>query len=73
MACWLKPDGRILCAAFNGYEPGDQYVDDGLHYDLHHDGFLYTENEGDTWQLAEGFVLPDLTEATARRLADGIP
>lgn len=73
MACWLKPDGRILCAAVNDYEQGDKYVDDKLHYDLSVGGVLFTENEGDNWQLAKGFTLPDLTEATARRLADDSP
>jgi hypothetical protein len=34
MAVRIRRDGRILCAAMHGSEPGDTYLDDGLHYKL---------------------------------------
>lgn len=32
MALRIRKDGRILCAAIHPAEPGDTYIDDGLHY-----------------------------------------
>lgn len=34
MAVRVRADGRVLCAAMHGPEPGDAYVSDGLHYRL---------------------------------------
>lgn len=34
MALRIRTDGRILCAAMHPAEPGDTYVDDGLHYQM---------------------------------------
>lgn len=34
MALRIRKDGRILCAAIHGEEPGDTYIDDGLHYQM---------------------------------------
>ena len=34
MALRIRPNGRILCAAMFPAEPGDIYIDDGLHYHL---------------------------------------
>lgn len=34
MAVRIRKDGRILCAARHPAEPGDAYIDDGLHYEL---------------------------------------
>lgn len=56
MAVWIKPDGRILCAAFNGPERGDLYIDDAEHGRLSEAGLLTTSDEGDTWTLAPGAV-----------------
>lgn len=32
MALRIRKDGRILCAAMHPEEPGDTYINDGLHY-----------------------------------------
>ena len=32
MALRIRKDGRVLCAAMHAEEPGDTYLDDGLHY-----------------------------------------
>ena len=32
MALRIRSDGRVLCAAMHGEEPGDTYLDDGVHY-----------------------------------------
>jgi len=34
MALRIRKDGRILCAAIHSEEPGDTYINDGLHYIL---------------------------------------
>ena len=34
MAIRIRNDGRVLCAALHGQEPGDLYLDDGIHYRL---------------------------------------
>lgn len=34
MAIRIRKDGRILCAAIHPPEPGDTYIDDGLHYEM---------------------------------------
>jgi len=34
MALRVRRDGRILCAAFHGEEPGDTYLHDGISYRL---------------------------------------
>ncbi len=34
MAIRIRKDGRILCAALHPKEPGDTYIDDGLHYEM---------------------------------------
>lgn len=34
MAVRIRLDGRVLCAAMYPEEPGDCYIDDGLHYFL---------------------------------------
>lgn len=34
MALRIRKDGRILCAAIHKEEPGDTYLDDGIHYTL---------------------------------------
>lgn len=34
MSVRIRKSGRILCAAMHGAEPGDIYIDDGLHYTL---------------------------------------
>lgn len=34
MAVRVRKDGRVLCAARHPAEPGDVYIDDGLHYTL---------------------------------------
>ena len=34
MALRIRKDGRIFCAAMRPEEPGDTYIDDGLHYEL---------------------------------------
>lgn len=34
MSVRVRADGRVLCAAMHGAEPGDAYIDDGLHYRL---------------------------------------
>lgn len=34
MALRIRKDGRILCAAMHAAEPGDTYLDDGIHYML---------------------------------------
>lgn len=34
MALRIRKDGRILCAAMHPQEPGDTYIDDGLHYQM---------------------------------------
>jgi hypothetical protein len=44
MAVRIRPDGSILCAAMHPQQPGDTYLDDGLHYKLSVDlGLLVTE------------------------------
>lgn len=74
MSLWLRPNtGDLLCAAFNGYTEGSQYIDDTLHYALSITlGVLFTPDEGDHWFLADGYVLPDLTQMTQRRLLEGV-
>ena len=32
MALRIRKDGRVLCAAMHASEPGDTYLDDGIHY-----------------------------------------
>lgn len=32
MALRIRKDGRVLCAAMHAAEPGDTYLDDGIHY-----------------------------------------
>ncbi len=32
MSIRWRTDGRLLCAATHGEEPGDTYIDDRLHY-----------------------------------------
>ncbi len=45
MAVRIRKDGRILCAAMHLAEPGDTYIDDGLHHILHCDyKLLVTES-----------------------------
>lgn len=34
MALRIRKDGRVLCAAMHKAEPGDTYLDDGIHYQL---------------------------------------
>jgi hypothetical protein len=34
VAVRVRADGRVLCAAAHPEEPGDAYLDDGLHYRL---------------------------------------
>ena len=34
MALRIRKDGRVLCAAMHAAEPGDTYLDDGIHYML---------------------------------------
>ena len=34
MAVRIRRNGRIFCAAMRPKEPGDTYIDDGLHYIL---------------------------------------
>lgn len=34
MAVRVRSDGRVLCAAMHPAEPGDRYLDDGVHYAL---------------------------------------
>ena len=34
MALRIRKDGRVLCAAMHEAEPGDTYLDDGIHYQL---------------------------------------
>lgn len=34
MALRIRQDGRVLCAARHEAEPGDAYLDDGVHYEL---------------------------------------
>lgn len=34
MALRIRKDGRVLCAALHPAEPGDTYLDDGVHYYL---------------------------------------
>lgn len=34
MSLRIRSDGRVLCAAIHAAEPGDTYIDDGLHYQL---------------------------------------
>ena len=34
MAVRIRESGLILCAAMHPAEPGDTYIDDGLHYTL---------------------------------------
>lgn len=34
MAARVRRNGRILCAATHPAEPGDTYLDDGIHYRL---------------------------------------
>jgi hypothetical protein len=34
MALRIRKNGKILCAAMHGPEPGDTYLDDGVHYYL---------------------------------------
>lgn len=34
MSLRLRADGRVLCAAKHSAEPGDAYLDDGVHYEL---------------------------------------
>lgn len=44
MAVRIRRDGRILCAAMHDPEPGDAYLDDGVHYLLSADArVLVTE------------------------------
>jgi hypothetical protein len=43
MALRIRKDGRILCAAMHPEEPGDTYLDDGVHYTLSRIGVLVTE------------------------------
>lgn len=44
MAVRIRRDGRVLCAAMHPAEPGDTYLDDGLHYKLSVElGALVTE------------------------------
>lgn len=47
MALRIRKDGRILCAAMHPEEPGDTYIDDGLHYQLscEHKVIVTEENE----------------------------
>lgn len=50
MALWVKPDGQIVCAAFNEPENGDVYIDDQVHGLLYESRIIWTNDEGDTWQ-----------------------
>lgn len=34
MALRIRSDGQVLCAAIHPEEPGDAYLDDGVHYAL---------------------------------------
>lgn len=34
MALRIRKNGRIMCAAIHPEEPGDTYLDDGIHYQL---------------------------------------
>jgi hypothetical protein len=43
MALRIRSDGRVLCAAHHPEEPGDTYINDGLHYAMSVDhGVLLT-------------------------------
>lgn len=44
MSLRIRSDGRVLCAALHPAEPGDTYLNDGLHYKLSAElGVLVTE------------------------------
>lgn len=32
MALRIRKDGRVMCAEMHAAEPGDTYLDDGIHY-----------------------------------------
>jgi len=69
MALRIRKDGRILCAALHQEEPGDIYIDDGVHYQLSIKlGVLLSEPEpehskrGEWWwtgQVPKGVVVDD--------------
>lgn len=52
MAIWMKPDGKLVCAAENAGFPGDLYVSDVWHHILVDGGELTTPDEGDTWEAS---------------------
>jgi hypothetical protein len=39
----IRSDGRILCAAMHEAEPGDTYLDDGIHHRLCRKAAIITE------------------------------
>jgi hypothetical protein len=43
MSLRIRNDGRILCAAMHGEEPGDTYLHDGIHHRLCRLGAIVTE------------------------------
>lgn len=66
MALRIRKDGRVLCAAMHAAEPGDTYLDDGIHYQLSAERkLLVTEpmekhkDRGEWWWC--GNVPPEVT------------
>lgn len=52
MSLRIRTDGRVVCAAFGGEEPGDVYLDDAAHQRLATDmSVLATDDGGDTWRF----------------------
>ena len=67
MSVRIRRSGEVLCAAFNGPELGDIYLDDAQHYALSTEGFLTTDDEGETWILHNGWrALADRTASPLR-------
>lgn len=75
MALRIRKDGRVLCAAMHAEEPGDTYLDDGLHYKMSvMRKVLVTEpmsehaKHGEWWwrgQVPFGVVIDDFYEEVA--------
>ena len=70
MALRIRADGRVLCAAMHGVEPGDTYLDDATHYHLSVDQKVLVsepmvkhEKSGQWWwagNIPEGVEIDDV-------------
>lgn len=48
MSLRVRIDGRVLCGAKSEPEPGDSYIDDGLHYHLSLTGVIDPDPDEET-------------------------